>query len=100
MSDAEIKFDPLPTIVSEIREKVDSILNLLENHPNFQIDPNDDILTIDQASEFTSLAKQTIYQLVSERRIPYSKRKGTKRLYFSRNELREWMLSGHRKVRN
>jgi len=35
MSDAEIKFDPLPTIVSEIREKVDSILNLLGNHPNF-----------------------------------------------------------------
>jgi len=49
---------------------------------------------IDLAEKITGLAKQTIYQLVSKRKIPYMK-KG-KRLYFSNTELLDWIRSGRK----
>ncbi len=51
---------------------------------------------IDLAMELTGLAKPTIYSLCSERKIPHSKR--GKRLYFSRQELLEWLKQGKRKT--
>jgi excisionase family DNA binding protein len=51
---------------------------------------------IDLAIEVTGLAKPTIYGLVSERKIPHSKR--GKMLYFSRKELTDWLKQGKRKT--
>ena len=51
---------------------------------------------IELAIEITGLAKPTIYGLVSERKIPHSKQ--GKRLYFSRQELTEWLKQGKRKT--
>lgn len=93
-----INFDPLTDKLFEIYDKVDRIERLLDGHPNFQNELKDDIIDIEGASDVTKLAKQTIYQLVSKRKIPYMKGKGTKRLYFSRIELREWILQGRKKV--
>ena len=98
MREDQLNFNPLSEKVSEIYSKVDRIEKLLNDHPSFKDELRDDILTIEGACEFTSLAKQTLYQLVSERRIPFMKRKGSKRLYFSRNELKEWILSGRKKT--
>ena len=56
----------------------------------------DQIGRIDLAMELTGLAKPTIYSLCSERKIPHSKR--GKRLYFSRQELTEWLKQGKRKT--
>ncbi len=53
---------------------------------------------IDLAIEITGLAKPTIYSLVSERKIPHSKQ--GKRLYFSREDLLEWIKNGKRKTQN
>lgn len=50
--------------------------------------PNN-FLNIKEASEFTRLAKQSIYQLVSKRKIPFIK-KGS-RVIFERNVLEVWM---------
>ncbi|QHL89305.1 helix-turn-helix domain-containing protein [Nibribacter ruber] len=47
------------------------------------------LLTITQAAEFLTLAPATIYSLVSRNEIPYIKK--TKRLYFSEQELTEWL---------
>ena len=52
-------------------------------------------LAIELAIELTGLAKPTIYGLVSERKIPHSKR--GKKLYFSRKELLVWLTNGKRK---
>ena len=49
----------------------------------------DEIGGIELAIELTGLAKPTIYGLVSERKIPHSKR--GKKLYFSRRELLVWL---------
>ena len=56
----------------------------------------DEIGGIDLAIEITGLAKATIYGLVSERKIPHSK-KG-KKLYFSQKELTDWIEGGKRKT--
>lgn len=58
----------------------------------------DEIGGIELAIEVTKLAKPTIYGLVSERRIPHSKR--GKKLYFSRKELKEWVKEGKRKTQD
>lgn len=58
----------------------------------------DEIGGIELAIQMTGLAKPTIYSLVSERKIPHSKR--GKRLYFSRHELLTWITAGKRKTRS
>lgn len=58
----------------------------------------DEIGGIELAIELTGLAKPTIYGLVSERKIPHSKR--GKKLYFSRKELKEWLTNGKRKTQD
>lgn len=50
---------------------------------------NNLIWGIDEVSRFTSYAKGTIYNLVSEGDIPYRKRRG--RLWFIPNEILKWM---------
>jgi excisionase family DNA binding protein len=55
-----------------------------------------DLLCIAEASKYLSLAIPTIYGLVSHSNIPHMK-KG-KKLYFSRQELEDWIKSGRRKT--
>ena len=56
----------------------------------------DEIGGVDLAVEVTGKAKPTIYSMVSNRQIPHSKRGKT--LYFSRNELMQWLAAGKRKT--
>lgn len=48
-----------------------------------------------EAAEFTRLAKQTIYQKVSMRTIPFIKNGG--RVIFKRSDLQDWMNEGSKK---
>lgn len=57
---------------------------------------NEEIGDIDLAIEITGLAKPTIYGLVHGRSIPHSK--SGRKLYFSRQELTEWLKQGKRKT--
>jgi predicted DNA-binding transcriptional regulator AlpA len=56
----------------------------------------DQLLNIKQASTIISLSVPTIYSLVSKAQIPVSKR--GKRLYFSKQELTDWIKAGRRKT--
>lgn len=56
----------------------------------------DQIGGIDLACEVTGLARPTIYGLVSQSKIPHMKR--GKLLYFSRQELTDWIRTGKRKT--
>jgi excisionase family DNA binding protein len=91
-------FDTLPEKVSAIYSTVDRIERLLTDHPGIKEEEKNKFLTVDEASVYLSLAKQTIYGLVSERKIPFIKRKGTKRLYFSQNDLQQWIMKDRKKV--
>ncbi|HTF17328.1 MAG TPA: helix-turn-helix domain-containing protein [Chryseolinea sp.] len=56
----------------------------------------EDLISFKQAYTLLGMAPSTLYNLVSQRRIPNSK-KG-KRLYFSKKELLAWIDSGKRKI--
>ena len=53
-------------------------------------------LTVEEASKFLNLAKQTIYGLVSGGKIPFMKQ--GKKLYFSEHELTEWVKNGKKET--
>ncbi|MDJ1493683.1 helix-turn-helix domain-containing protein [Cytophagaceae bacterium DM2B3-1] len=53
---------------------------------------------IELAMQLTGLARSTIYNLTSEGKIPYMKR--GKKIYFSYQELSEWLRDGKRKILN
>lgn len=55
-----------------------------------------EILSIDEAAEYTGFAKQTLYTFTSQRTIPHFKR--GKNILFKRSELESWMLQNRRKT--
>lgn len=89
-----LSFDQLPKAVSKIYEKLDRIENFLFNQANQE--ETDQLLTIQQAGELIKLTVPTLYGYVRRNEIPFSK-KG-KRLYFSKQELTDWIKQGRRKT--
>jgi excisionase family DNA binding protein len=57
-------------------------------------EPANDILTVREAAGFLNLAVPTLYGMVSKNQIPYMKR--SKRLYFSRHDLTEYLKAGRK----
>lgn len=53
-----------------------------------------DLIPIEDAMKITNLAKQTIYGLVYNRKIPFIKREGSRKLCFSRKALLAWIQNG------
>jgi len=49
---------------------------------------------VEEVAEYVGLEKQTIYQYVSHRKIPYVKIPGSNRLRFDREKIDEWLQSG------
>jgi excisionase family DNA binding protein len=58
--------------------------------------PEDELLTVKQAAQLLTLSVPTLYGLVSKSQLPVSK-KG-KRLYFSKQELIDWIKGGRKKT--
>lgn len=73
---------------------IETLLLDIKHAPKEQA--NSDLLTITEASELLSLTTPTLYGLVHKNTIPYSKK--SKRLYFSKTELLDWIKSGRRKT--
>jgi excisionase family DNA binding protein len=82
-------------LASLIDRSVKKALNQLEK-------PEEALLTIEQAAELLHLTKPTLYSKVSKGEIPFMK--GSKRLYFSREELINYIKEGksmtHNEVKN
>ena len=52
-----------------------------------------DLIGIDEVCKITKLSKPTIYSLNCNKQIPSIKRRGVKRLIFSRSEIENWLES-------
>ena len=76
--------------INRIESQNEQILGFLQSRS--ATSQADEVLTITQAADFLDLTTQTVYGLVSARKIPFSKPTGS-RLYFSRLELIEWLKS-------
>ena len=86
-----------PFEIIETRLKNIECLLLELKYPEKEKKPEpSDFLTIQQASEFLSLAVPTLYSKVSRGELPFMKR--DKRLYFSKKELTELIKSGRHKT--
>jgi len=57
-----------------------------------------EVFSLEQASQYLNLAKQTIYGFTSKRKIPFIK-KG-KKLYFKLCDLEQWLETGRKKSKS
>ena len=89
----ELSFERLPQAVELLIRKVNNLEVLIKEQPTEQAD---EYLTIEETASFLSLTIPTIYSKVSRRELPFMK-KG-KRLYFSKKELSEYLMSGRKKT--
>ena len=83
-----------------IEARLSSIENLILDlkHSPLRVEPTEhpeQLLTIQQAAELLSLTVPTLYSKVSKGELPVMKR--SKRLYFSRTELTEYIKEGRKK---
>lgn len=82
-------------LISDISERVTAnILKAVSNN-TVPTDQPDHLLTIQEAAEFLSLTVPTMYSKVSKGELPVMKR--SKRLYFSRTELMDYLKAGRKK---
>lgn len=61
---------------------------LLQAKDNTSNEESNDVITIEEAAEFLHLSKATLYS----NKLPYMKR--SKKLYFSKTELTEYLKKG------
>lgn len=82
-------------LITDISERVTAnILKAVQNN-NPTTEQPEQLLTIQEAAQFLNLTVPTIYSKVSKGELPVMKR--SKRLYFSRTELLEYLKDGRKK---
>lgn len=92
-----ITFEKLPEAVGNLQETVNDIKRLLLERSDQSLKPEaDQLLTIQQAAEFLNLSVPTLYGYVHNAEIPVCKK--SKRLYFSKQELTDWIKTGRKKT--
>ncbi len=87
-----IPIEELQTVI------IDCVNSCLKYHEKGSptVQQEDQLLTIQEAAEILNLSVPTIYGLVSKSEIPVCKK--TRRLYFSKKELIDWIKSGRKKT--
>lgn len=91
-----LTFNDLPNAVKMLTKEVSELKRLLiekQEHP--PTEQPEQLLTIQEAAEFLSLAVPTMYSKVSKGELPVMKQ--GKRLYFSSTELMEYIKEGRKK---
>jgi len=72
----------------ELTERLDRIERLLVAHK--------EVLTFEEASEYTGISRSYLYKLTASKDIPHSKPNG-KMIFFEKKKLNEWLLRNQRK---
>lgn len=91
-----ITFEKLPEAVTMLTKEISEIKRLLIEKQEQLPTEEDQLLTIQETAEFLNLAVPTIYSKVSKGELPVMKR--SKRLYFSRVELLDYLKAGRKKT--
>lgn len=89
--------NPFETIETRLGNIENLLLDLRSNQQTAETATNEkDLLTVSEAAEFLTLAVPTIYSMVSRGTLPFMKR--SKRIYFSRTELMEFLKAGRKQT--
>ncbi len=95
MSQTNLTFDQLPAAVTLLLQEVSAIKIALQAKPVQEI--ADQLYTVQQASEFLSLAIPTMYAIISRGEIANLKR--GKRVYFQKSDLIKYLEAGRRNTK-
>ena len=87
--------NPFEIIVQRL-DSIEKLLNELSKNANNSKPQKDtdEIMTVEQLSDYLTIARQTIYEKCSKKEIPYFK--AGKRLYFKKSVINDWINSGRR----
>ena len=86
-------FQQLLDMMRVLERKVDALTNQKATTKEQQTE--DELMTVETAADYLRMSRSSIYQLTSRLEIPFMK-KG-KRLYFKKEELRQWIEEGSNK---
>lgn len=89
-----IDFNNLPEALFKLFGELEHIKTLILNKSSEE-EAKDKLLNIFETAEFLHVQKNTIYSYVSRGIIPHFKRAG--RLYFSKNDLIDWIKEGNKR---
>lgn len=89
-----VTFNTMPEALQLIADRLEKVERLLTTglEPQPQQQPAEGLLTIQEAAEFLRLSIPTIYAKVNRRELPFMKR--SKRLYFDKTELLDYLKKG------
>lgn len=79
-------------LIASISEKVTANILKAVINQNQTTEHPEQLLTVQEAADFLKLSVPTLYSKVSRGELPYMKR--SKRLYFSKEELHEYVKAG------
>jgi excisionase family DNA binding protein len=85
----------IPEIRQLFRQELETYFETNKQTEQPPTDQPEQLLTIQEAAEFLSLTVPTMYSKTSKGELPVMKR--SKRLYFSRTELLEYLKAGRKK---
>jgi excisionase family DNA binding protein len=88
--------NPFQTIDDRLSNIENLLLTIKHTNPPQQQNEVDELLTIQEAAKFLNLSVPTIYGFTQRAEIPVCKR--SKRLYFSKLELTDWIKQGRKKT--
>ena len=88
--------NPFETIEARLINIENLLIDLKHQPQTAPLPEADQLLTIEQAGQMLNLSVATLYDRVHKQTIPVCKRPGTKRLYFSKKALTDFILQGKR----
>ena len=74
--------------LSTVMKRLDKIEKLIRTNKN--------VLTLDEAVEYTGISRSYMYKLTAKGEVPFSRPRG-KLIYFSREKLDQWLLGNEQK---
>lgn len=94
-----ITFEQIPEAIGRLQEsqsRIEKMVAELTENISEGNHTSDQLLTVSEAAEFLTLSVPTIYSMVHHGKIPVNKK--SKRLYFVKSELIDFIKSGRRKT--
>jgi excisionase family DNA binding protein len=84
------------TLLERRLSQIEQLLSAMASETQEANEPTSDLLTVDETADLLHLSKPTIYSKCSRRELPFMKR--GKRIYFSREELVQYLKDGRQKT--
>ena len=95
----KLRLEDVPEAIIEIDRKVTKIEALLKDLQYISNSSKvDSLLTVQKVADLLEVTPSTIYRYTRNNTIPVCKGPSTKRLYFSRQQIIDWIKSGRRKT--